>query len=251
MTHIDLPGPGEKMLIMGDVGSGKSSIIHALLYNLSGKKVSSDAHIVNTINKKQLYTEVAWILPGMKDPLIIKRGMKPAVFEVTGIKGALQKELKEELSKKIHITDMQVLLNTCVLSISKSLPFFSLKKQDRLNFLRNFVDTSRLDELSEKAKDINLDVNRKRGILGGEVTTIESQLGNIKDKLSSKLTINTDDIDVLSKEDEAKLNDNYEKAQEILIAIEYDYAVVQGMKPYDSNRPAIELSYEDLSKRFQ
>jgi DNA repair exonuclease SbcCD ATPase subunit len=230
LVHIDFPGPGEKMLIRGSVGSGKTSIITALAYNISGKKIGG-TNIVNTINKKGLYTEVAWVVPGLDDPLIIKRGMKPSIFEISGVSKTLQKELKKELDKRIHITDPQVLLNLCLLSTSKSLPFFSLKKQERLNFLRNFVDTTKLDDLSEKAKTINLDINKTRNVLQGEVDTISTQLTSIKTKLENRLTIDAEKIEVL----DPKTRCHYEEAIELyeytLEAMEYDYAIVSGMAP--------------------
>jgi DNA repair exonuclease SbcCD ATPase subunit len=229
-VHIDFPGPGEKMLIRGSIGSGKTSIITALAYNISGKKIGG-TNIINTINKKGLYTEVAWVVPGLKDPLVIKRGMKPSVFEISGVDKALQKELKKELDKRIHITDPQVLLNLCLLSTSKSLPFFSLKKQERLNFLRNFVDTTKLDSLSDKAKTINLDISKTRNVLRGEVDTIAAQLTNIRTKLENRLTIDIDSIETLDPETRCHYGEVIDDYEYTLAAMEYDYAIVSGMTP--------------------
>jgi len=230
LVTVEFPGPGEKMLIKGPIGSGKSSLITALAYNISGKKIGG-TNIVNSINKKGLYTEVAWLVPGLDDPLIIKRGMKPSIFEISGVSKTLQKELKKELDKRIHITDPQVLLNLCMLSTAKSLPFFSLKKQERLNFLRNFVDTTTLDDLSEKAKAINLDVNKTKNVLAGEVDTIASQLASIKQKLESKLTIDVSDIEILTDADRARYEEALEDDAYVLAAMEYDYAMASGMVP--------------------
>ena len=159
LIHIDLPGPGESMLIHGKVGSGKSAILDGLIYNLTGKKIGSRT-IINTVNKKNLYTKVAWHVPGRPEPVVIERGQKPALFKVKGLKGTLQKEKMMELAQLVPITDPQLLLNLCVLSASKSLPFFNLKKQQRLEFLRNFVDATELDARAEDAKNLNLQATR-------------------------------------------------------------------------------------------
>ncbi len=218
LTHIDFPDEGESMLIMGDIGSGKSSILHALAYNVTGKKIGADT-LINTINKKCMYTEVGWQIPGMSKPLVIKRGMKPALFEITGVDGTIQKELKKELSKKIHITDPQVLLNLCLLSAAKSLPFFSLKKQERLSFLRNFVDTTTLDHLSEEAKNINLKVGKSKNILDGEVNTIQSQLNDISFTLKNRQTVVSSEVITLSEEARASLEDSYHLNKELEKAV--------------------------------
>ena len=244
LVHIDFPKPGEHMLIKGDVGSGKSTIVTALAYNLSGKKIDGST-IVNTVNKKGLYTEVAWSIPGLDKPLIIKRGMKPSIFDISGVPGTLQKELKRELDQKIHITDPQVLLNLCLLSTSKSLPFFSLKKQERLNFLRNFVDTSTLDDLSEKAKNINLEVNKTKSILFGEVDTISKQLTSIEEKLASKLTIDVSDIELMPIDDRTHLEDELGGELSSLEYMEYDYALTQNMTPRTKEPPGDSEHYKD------
>ncbi len=233
LTHIDFPDPGKSMLIMGPIGSGKSSILHALAYNVTGKKIGGET-LVNNINKKGMYTEVAWDIPGTKEPLIIKRGMKPALFEVTGLQGTIQKEMAPELEKKLHITDPQVLLNLCLLSAAKSLPFFSLKKQERLSFLRNFVDTARLDSLAEEAKNINLKVNKSKNILEGETTTIRSQLNSIDIKIRNRQTIDPSSVECLDEVNRTVLEDQLHDANHLIGLIRLDYEAAHGT--VDSNK---------------
>jgi len=250
-VHIDFPGPGETMLIMGDIGSGKSSILHALAYNATGKKVGQET-IVNTINQKDMRTEVAWSVPGLEKPLIIKRGMKPSSFEVTGIDGTLQKEVAGQLEKKLPITDPQVMLNLCLLSATKSLPFFDLKKQDRLQFLRNFVDTTKLDKLSDKAKDINLKVDRKTDTLRSEIESLKEQISDIQKSIDSKMSSKSDDIPILSEDERKALDEEIESGLLLIKYIQNDLARIDG-GTFDSSLPSPgkNLGYMDRTERTE
>ena len=219
-TKIDFPGPGQKMLIMGDIGSGKSSIINALLYSIATKRIDSST-LVNTINKKNMLVTAAWHIDTMDKPLVIRRGMKPPKFEIEGVDRSLQAETKRHLSEKIHITDPQVLLNLCALSISKSLPFFELKKQDRLNFLRNFVDASRLDELTEMSKEIHLSANKEVIKNTSTLDVLREQLSEVETKLQS--IPEEVDIETLSDEElnelESLITTTEEKEQKLQEAL--------------------------------
>lgn len=198
------------MLIFGDIGSGKSSIIQALLYSIATKKLDSGT-LVNTINKKNMLVKAAWHVDSMKDPMVIHRGMKPAKFEIEGVEQSLQAEMKKTLSEKIHITDPQVLLNLCALSISKSLPFFELKKQDRLDFLRNFVDTSRLDELADEARAINIATNKDVISHTSTLEVLRKQLIDIERKLDDVPP--PPDVKTLSDEELHELHDLIKEAE--------------------------------------
>ena len=107
-TRIDLPGPGETMLIQGPIGSGKSNIINALFWNVTGRKHKKGT-IVNTVNQGEVMVESGWHIPGLSEPLVIKRGTKPAHLSVTGIPGTLQRGVQEVLDEKFGLTDPQVL----------------------------------------------------------------------------------------------------------------------------------------------
>lgn len=230
LTELELPKPGENMLIQGEIGSGKSALAEILIYNLTGKKIGSNS-LVNSINKKGMYTQVEWYVPGLSELLTIERGQKPAMFKIKGIPGTIQKELNIELEKRIPLTDPQLLLNLCVLSSSKSLPFFSLKKQERLNFLRNFVDTTQLDKLSEEAKNINLQVNKSKNILEGEVSTIRSQAEDISSTLANRQTVDPTTIKTLSDEARLLLEGVLDQNKELESVIVFDQDVANGLSP--------------------
>lgn len=223
MTRIDFPRPGESMLIKGDIGSGKSAILSALFWCVTGKKIKGNSTtLVNTINGKDAYVESAWTVPGLSEPLVIKRGMKPSLFEVSHMEKTLQSEMQDELAKIMHITDPQVMLNLCVLSVSKSLPFFGLDKQSRLGFLRTFIDTDLLDRLSVRAKETHLESKRVSSALDSEIKALGRQLLSIEQELSSCSTEQASLPKVMSDDERTKAESMIQLGDKLLDQAEND-----------------------------
>ena len=69
-------------LIIGENGSGKSTFIEAISFALYGKpfRKINKPQLVNSINNKALEVEIEFSI-GNKEYLI-RRGLKPAIFEI-------------------------------------------------------------------------------------------------------------------------------------------------------------------------
>lgn len=216
------PPPGETMLVEGEVGAGKSSILDGIIYMFVGSKAFTKT-IINCVSQKQCL--VSGNLKFNGKPLEIIRGTKPSVFNVTGLGKSVNVDLQTRLDELLHITSKQALYNICMLSSSKTLPFFSLDKQERLKFIRNFVDSSLLDNLialskSEesatklrctekdgklKAMESNI-VRLERMIKETEEEALEAQrkLAEEKKNIQSKLSSQEDLLTAVKKLEELK-----------------------------------------------
>ena len=93
-------------LVLGENGSGKSTMLDALTFVLFSKpfRKINKPQLVNTINESGLLVEVDFFI-GRKEYLI-RRGIKPGIFEiyVDGIllnQDAKSKDYQEKLEKQI------------------------------------------------------------------------------------------------------------------------------------------------------
>ena len=69
-------------LIIGENGSGKSTILDALTFGLFGKPFRSinKSQLINTINEKGLIVEIDFSIGNKK--FLVRRGIKPNIFEI-------------------------------------------------------------------------------------------------------------------------------------------------------------------------
>ena len=123
-------------LIFGTNGSGKSTILDALCYCLFNKPFRSInlPQLVNQQNKKGLLTEVEFSIG--KSEFLVRRGMKPKIFEVYRDGEALDKKaadkdnqqyLETQILKMNHKTFCQVV----ILGSSNFIPFMQLNSNGR------------------------------------------------------------------------------------------------------------------------
>ena len=182
-------------LITAKNGCGKSTIVDALTYVLFGKPFRNvnKPQLINSINQKNLLVEIEFDVAGKS--YLVRRGIKPNVFEIHCDGNLLneeadtrdyQKILEQQILKINYKTFTQVV----ILGSATFVPFMQLSANRRREVIEDILDirifsimNNLLKEKSMKLKDSLSDIEYK---ISNKQTQIESQTNLINLLVSSK-----------------------------------------------------------------
>ena len=144
MTEIDLCRK-KSTLIIGENGAGKSTMLDALYFALFGKAFRNinKPQLVNSITGKHMLVEVEFQIG--KKQYLIRRGIKPAVFDIE-IDGKLldqnatAREYQEVLEKSILRMNPKSFGQIVVLGSANFVPFMQLAAQNRREVIEDLLD---------------------------------------------------------------------------------------------------------------
>lgn len=146
-------------LISAQNGCGKSSIIDALNFCLFGKPYR-DIKLENLINKnngKGLLVEVEFSRG--KDNYVVKRGLKPNVFELSKNGSSLEslssKKLNQEELNKILGIDEKLFKNIVALGVNNNKPFLQMSLGEKRALIESIFNINVLSDMSKEVKKRN------------------------------------------------------------------------------------------------
>ena len=233
-TPIEIPlDKSGSTLIIGENGSGKSTVLDALCFGLFGKpfrRIKKD-QLVNSINERDCKVEIQFDI-GKRKYLII-RGIRPNRFEIY-MNGKLlnqdasakdyQKQLENNILKLNHKSFTQVV----ILGSSSFIPFMQLTASARREVVEDILDIKIFSMmnviLKQKLKDLKLR---------------QIEIGQSFEMLTTKISMTSDHIDFTKKKSktslkalEKKMNDN----QKEIIELETQVDTLQGkVKEYETD----------------
>ena len=132
-------------LIVGENGSGKSTILDALTFSLFGKAFRNinKSQIINSINDRNCLIETEFSIGNRH--YLVRRGIKPNLFEIE-VDGALinqdakVRDYQEHLEKNILKLNYKSFTQIVVLGSSSFVPFMQLKSNDRRIIIEDLLD---------------------------------------------------------------------------------------------------------------
>jgi DNA repair exonuclease SbcCD ATPase subunit len=156
-TEINLSG-NTNTLVVGENGSGKSTMLDALCFALFGKPFRdiNKPQLLNSINNKDCVVEVEFDT-GNKAYKII-RGIKPNVFEIycngeLVNQDAAARDYQEYLEKFILKLNYKSFTQIVILGSASFTPFMQLKSGDRREIIEDLLDIQIFSTMNSLVKD--------------------------------------------------------------------------------------------------
>lgn len=132
-------------LIVGTNGAGKSTCLDALcfvLFNKSFRKITKP-QLVNSVNEKGCLVEIAFDINGKK--YLVRRGIKPNIFDIYVNGKLLDKQSEDRLNQKILEENILKLnyksfTQIVILGSSTFVPFMQLTTSNRREVIEDLLD---------------------------------------------------------------------------------------------------------------
>jgi DNA repair exonuclease SbcCD ATPase subunit len=231
-TEIDLVR-SQNTLIIGNNGSGKSTILDALTFGLFGKpyRKINKPQLPNSINEKDCVVEVEFSI-GQKNYKVV-RGIKPNIFEIY-VDGKLlnqdaaSRDYQEVLEKSILKLNYKSFTQIVILGSASFTPFMQLSAADRRAIIEDLLDIQifssmntllkqRLLSVKDESTQIKYDIDLTEEKIKMQLQNIEEHKKNVEYEIKKKV----DEI-VESEQQANVLLEEIEKIQKVIDELNSD-----------------------------
>lgn len=169
------------MLIVGENGAGKSTLLDALTFGLFGKPFRdiNKPQLVNSITKKNTMVEVEFSIG--KTEYVVRRGMKPTVFEVYKNgqlinQSAESRDYQQVLERQILKLNYKSFCQVVVLGSATYTPFMKLPPARRREIVEDLLDLQMFSTMNSLLKDRASRTNEEIASLSAEARLVEERI---------------------------------------------------------------------------
>ena len=179
-STIDL-SDARSTLIVGDNGSGKSTLLDALSFVLFSKphRRINKPQLVNSVNDRGLEVEIEFTTRGADYK--IRRGIKPAVFEIHKNGKAIDQlaravDYQSVLENNILGMSYKAFNQIVVLGASSFTPFMQLTAQQRRDVIEDLLDINIFSRMNDLLKQDMAKVKEAIGDASHQVALTQTKL---------------------------------------------------------------------------
>jgi DNA repair exonuclease SbcCD ATPase subunit len=192
-------------LIIGTNGAGKSTILDALtfvLFNKPFRKINKP-QLVNTTNEKDCLVEIEFSVNSRN--YLVRRGIKPNIFDIEVNGKQLHKESDDRLNQKILEENIlkvnyKSFTQIVILGSSTFVPFMQLTTANRREVIEDLLDIRIFSAMNALIKE-------KIRLQKDEIKSLQLKKENLKDKVEMQKSF----IEELENRGNANINANKEK----------------------------------------
>ena len=177
-TRIDLDRSSDT-LVVGENGSGKSTVLDALCFGLFAKpfrKISKN-QLINSVNQKGTEVEVEFTVSNKRYRIF--RGIKPNKMEIW-IDGSLLnqtsklKDYKDNLEKNILKLNFHSFTQIVILGSSTFVPFMQLPSQQRREIIEDLLDIKIFTAMNSLLKE-RITINKEKFLQVSKAVEVEME----------------------------------------------------------------------------
>ena len=234
--EINLDAPGSTLCIGGN-GNGKSVLLDALTFVLYGKAYRdiNKPRLVNSINKQKLLVELTFEVGGKQ--YLIKRGIKPAIFEISCDDKLIPQDAdsydyQDILETTILKMNYKAYTQIVVLGSATYIPFMHLKPAPRREVIEEILHLQVFTQMNIQLSEIVKEAKAQLLDLNNNISLSEEKIKFIRNNLAKVLRNTTDILD--------------SKNQQIQNYIEQHRAALQNYKTLKVDIDLLQESYETI-----
>ena len=192
-------------LIIGTNGAGKSSMLDALtfvLFNKPFRKINKP-QLINTTNERECLVEIEFSV-NSRDYLV-RRGIKPNVFDIEVNGNPLHKEADDRanqriLEESILKVNYKSFTQIVILGSSTFVPFMQLTTSNRREVIEDLLDIRIFSAMNNLVKE-------KLRVMREQSKSLDLKKDNVRDKIGMQENF----INELEERGNANINANQEK----------------------------------------